>query len=135
MFCKKAVLKNFPNSQEKIECQSLFSNKVANLRPATLSKKKLWRRFFPVNFAKFLRATYFKDSSGSCLCIERFYQTYLSNVVCFIYNSNFVFVNSSLTSHNLLASSSLRLALLDGVTLLSEKYPPECFSKPSCVAQ
>ena len=29
------------------------------LRPATLSKKRLWQRCFPVNFAKFLRASFF----------------------------------------------------------------------------
>ena len=34
--------------------ESLF-NKVAGLRPATLLKKGLWHRSFPVNFVKFLR--------------------------------------------------------------------------------
>ena len=34
--------------------ESLF-NKVASLSPATLLKKRLWYRCFPVNFAKFLR--------------------------------------------------------------------------------
>ena len=36
--------------------QSLFFNKVADLRPATLLRKRFWHRCFPVNFAKFLRA-------------------------------------------------------------------------------
>ena len=36
-------------------CQSLFFNKVVGLSPATLSKKRLWHRCFPVNFVKFLR--------------------------------------------------------------------------------
>ena len=31
-------------------CQSLFLNKVAGLRPATLLKKRLCCRRFPVNF-------------------------------------------------------------------------------------
>ena len=31
----------------------LLFNKVAGLRPATLLKKRLWHRCFPVNFAKF----------------------------------------------------------------------------------
>ena len=35
--------------------QSLFFNKVAGLRPATLLKKSLWHRCFPVNFVEFLR--------------------------------------------------------------------------------
>ena len=30
-------------------------------RPATLSKKRLNRRYFPVNFAKFLRTPFYKE--------------------------------------------------------------------------
>ena len=33
--------------------ESLFFNKVAGLRPATLLKKKLWHSYFPVNFVKY----------------------------------------------------------------------------------
>ena len=33
------------------------------LRPATLSKKRLWHRCFPVNFAKFLRTPFSQNSS------------------------------------------------------------------------
>ena len=40
-------------------CQSLFFNKIAGLGPATLLKKRLWHRCFPVNFAKFLRTPFF----------------------------------------------------------------------------
>ena len=32
-----------------------------DLRPATLSKKRLWRRCFPVNFAKFLRTPFLTE--------------------------------------------------------------------------
>ena len=42
------------NLQENT-CASLFLNKV---RPATLSKKRLWHRGFHVNFAKFLRTPF-----------------------------------------------------------------------------
>ena len=31
------------------------------LRPATLLKKRLWHRCFPVNFAKFLRTLFFTE--------------------------------------------------------------------------
>ena len=55
MFWKKGVLGNFVKFTGKLLCQSLFFNIVADLRPATLLKKKLWHRHFPVNFAKFLR--------------------------------------------------------------------------------
>ena len=43
--------------------ESLF-NKVAGLRPATLLKKRLRHKCFPVNFTKFLRTTFLQDTSG-----------------------------------------------------------------------
>ena len=43
------------NSQENTCVRSLLFNNVAGLRPATLLKKRLWQRCFPVNFPKFLR--------------------------------------------------------------------------------
>ena len=52
---RKGALRNFPKFTEKHLCQRLFFNKAESLRSATLSKKRLWYRCFPVNFAKFLR--------------------------------------------------------------------------------
>ena len=51
--CKKGVLRNFTKLTGNHLCQSLFFNKVAGLRPATLLNKRLWHRSFPVNFAHF----------------------------------------------------------------------------------
>ena len=48
-------------------CQSLFFNKVAGLRPATLLKKRLWDRCFLVNFVKFLRTHFSQNTSGRLL--------------------------------------------------------------------
>ena len=48
-------------------CQSLFFNKVAGLRPATLLKERLWHRCFPVNFAKFLIKLFLQNTSGRLL--------------------------------------------------------------------
>ena len=59
VFCKKGVLRNFTKFTGKQLCQSLFFNKVAGLRPATLLKKRLWHSCFPVNFVKFLRTPFF----------------------------------------------------------------------------
>ena len=59
VFCKKGVLRNFTKFTGKHMCQSLFFNKVAGLRPATLLKKRLWHKCFPVNFVKFLRTPFF----------------------------------------------------------------------------
>ena len=50
---KKGVLKISQNSQE---------NTCA--RPATLSKKRLWHKCFPVNFAKFQRTIFLLNTSG-----------------------------------------------------------------------
>ena len=61
MFCKKGVQRNFTKFTGKHLCLSLFFNKVAGLRSATLLKKRLRRRCFPVNFVKFLRATFYKE--------------------------------------------------------------------------
>ena len=58
VFCKKGVLKNFAKITGKHLCHSLFFNEVADLRPATSLKKRLWHRYFPVNFAKFLRKAF-----------------------------------------------------------------------------
>ena len=58
-FCKKGVLKDIAKFTGEQLHQRLFSNKVAGLRPATLFKKRLWHRCFPVIFAKFLRTLFF----------------------------------------------------------------------------
>ena len=52
---EKGVLRSFTKSTGKRLCQSLFFNKVSGLRAATLLKKRLWYKCFPVNFSKFLR--------------------------------------------------------------------------------
>ena len=59
VLCKKGVLRNFAKFTGKHLCQGLFLNKVADLRPATLLKKRLWHRRFTVNFAKFLKTPFF----------------------------------------------------------------------------
>ena len=64
---KKGVLRNFAKLIAKHLCQSLFFNKVAGLRPATLLKKTLWQRCFPVNVPKILRATFPQNSSRRLL--------------------------------------------------------------------
>ena len=61
MFCKKGVLRNFAKFTRKHLRQSIFFNKVADLRPATLLKKRLWHRCFPADFAKFLRTSFLTE--------------------------------------------------------------------------
>ena len=71
VFCQKSILRNFVKFTGKHLCQSLFFNKVAALRPATLLNKvaalrpatllkmRLRHRCFPVNFVKFVRTPFF----------------------------------------------------------------------------
>ena len=66
---KIGVPKNFINYIGKHLYQSLFSNKVAGLRSATLLKKSPWHRCFPVNFGKFLRTPFYRTPSNNCFCI------------------------------------------------------------------
>ena len=56
---KKGVLKDFAKVTGKYPCWSVFfNNKVSRLRPATLLKKGLQHRCFPVNFTIFLRTPF-----------------------------------------------------------------------------
>ena len=64
MFYKKGVLKNFAKFTGKHTWQSPFSNKLTDPTPAPVSKKKLWHRCFPVDFAKFVRAPFFIEHLG-----------------------------------------------------------------------
>ena len=61
VFCEKDVLGNFTKFTRKHLRQSPFFNKVAGLRPDILLKKRLWHRYFPLNFAKFLRTTFLRE--------------------------------------------------------------------------
>ena len=58
VFCEKVFLEISQNSQENTSASVSFFNKVAGLRPATLLKKRLWHRCFPVNLAKLLRTPF-----------------------------------------------------------------------------
>ena len=63
------------NSQEKT-CASRVS--FFNKRPL---KKRLWHRFFPVNFAKFLRIVFLQNTSGRLLLLAVYFYflTFLLN--------------------------------------------------------
>ena len=67
-FARKGVLRNSAKFSRKHLCQNLFFNKVADLRPVTLFKKRLWQRCFHVNFTKFLRTSFLQNTSGGYFC-------------------------------------------------------------------
>ena len=56
-FPKKVFFKILQSSRENLY-HSLFFNKFAFLEPATLLKKRFWRKRFHVNFTKFLRSLF-----------------------------------------------------------------------------
>ena len=58
---KKDYLRNFAKFTRKYMWLSLFFNKVAGLRPASLLKKRRWHRCVLVNFAKHLGTRFFKE--------------------------------------------------------------------------
>ena len=53
---RKGVIRKFAKFTEKHLCQSFFS--CCNKAAATLLKKRLWYRCFPVDFAKFSRTPF-----------------------------------------------------------------------------
>ena len=61
VFCQKSVFRNFAKFTGKHLCQTFYFNKVTGLRPAILFKKRLWHRYFPVNFPKFLRTPFLTE--------------------------------------------------------------------------
>ena len=63
----KVFLEILQNSQENTCTRFSFFNKVADLRHATLLKKRLWHRSFPVNFSKFLRTPFLQGTSRRLL--------------------------------------------------------------------
>ena len=58
---EKVFLEISQNSHKKACARVSFLSKVTGQRPATLLKKRLSHRSFPVNFAKFLRAPFFTE--------------------------------------------------------------------------
>ena len=68
---KKGILKNFAKFTEKhLLCQSLFLNKVAGLIPATLLKKRSWRKSFAVIIGKFFKTPILKNICELLLSIS-----------------------------------------------------------------
>ena len=74
---QKGVLRNFTKLTGKHLCQSFFFNKVPALRPATLLKRRIWHRCFPVNFVKFLRTPFFIEHLWTTVSEDRFFMPWL----------------------------------------------------------
>ena len=74
----KNIVSNLKIRSTKHLCQRHFFDKVASLRRATLLKKSLWHRFFPVNFSKFLRTHFFTEHLR-WLLLKIFENTFIIN--------------------------------------------------------
>ena len=132
---KKVLLEISQNSQD-----NTFFNKVAERlffkfwhRPATLSKKSLWHRCFPVNLAKFLRTPFLQNSSGGCFCKlqvnEKNSFTHTPSCILPSFSKNTSF--SQNTSRSLLpkrlwkCKSTISLRKYKRKVVLLKKQPPE----------
>ena len=105
-FVKRCFFINSQNSQENTCARVPFLIKLqaSGLMPATISKKRLWHRCFPVNFAKFLRISFLQNTSGRLLLdivisrlrhnftiiAEWFYE---DDMVLIVYKCNFLTVS------------------------------------------
>ena len=78
----EVLLEISQNSQENT-CVRDFFNKVAGLTPATLLKKRLWYRCFPVNFAKFLRTPSVAASVASYI-LHFYLKTIYNSSICIL---------------------------------------------------
>ena len=67
---KKVVLKSF--TYFKNTCVEIFFNKVTGLECATLLKKRLWHRGFPVIFANILRAPIQRTPRSDWFCVDNY---------------------------------------------------------------
>ena len=71
MFCRKGVLENFTKLTGKHLCWSLCFNKVANLRPESLLKKRTPTQVFSLEFNEFfLRILSYRKPPFGCFCTK-----------------------------------------------------------------
>ena len=66
-FCKKMCSWKFHRIHRKTPVPEAFFNEAAGLRPASLLKKRIWYRCFPVNFVKFPRTAFLQNTSERLL--------------------------------------------------------------------
>ena len=72
VFCKTGVLKNFAKFTGEHLCWGLFFNNATGLSPATLLKRTLRHRCFPVNLAEFFTKHIEATASNDSLVISNF---------------------------------------------------------------
>ena len=88
VFCKKGVIKNFAKCTGKFLRQSLFLNRVEVQSPESLFKTRFWHRWFFVNFAIFLRTSFFFRTTQLRLLI---FVTILKGSIRYIFKKHYAF--------------------------------------------
>ena len=86
---KKSVLRIFTQFTGKHCARASFLIKKG-LRPATLLKKRLWHRCFPVNFAKILRTPFLQNTSERLLLYLQFVYFELNSLLYISKNDSFL---------------------------------------------
>ena len=102
VFCKKRCLRNLAKLTGKtpVACNFIKKETLAQvLWPATLLKKGLWHRYFPVNFAKFLKENVRNFQKLMTIILIKYYfeqKSFCLRILFFMFSSNFIFVVSHL---------------------------------------
>ena len=106
-FVKKVFLEISQNSQESTCARTSFSIKLQAAAPATLLKKRLWHRCFPMNFAKFLRTPFSQNTPGWLLLY--YFMCFIDLIVpkrCFeLWNCSRIFPFEKLLTSSLRSST------------------------------
>ena len=126
---KRGVLRNFAKFTGKHLCQSLFFNKVAGLRPATLLKKILCHRCFLVNFAKFLRIPSLQNTSGQLLLVSFASMKCLLKMMNTSFSFYNIFLRVNLNFLNIMLEIRLRFSSCQIFYLMQGSHIPKnvCF--------
>ena len=69
-------LKNIFVTVTPLQPPEVFYNKIAGFRSATLLKKRLSHRYFPVNFAKCLRTPFYRTPPDDCFYYIQFLKNF-----------------------------------------------------------
>ena len=97
-FCKKGILKNSTKFTRKHLCWSLFFNKVSDLRPTTLLKKRLRHRCFQEFYESFDN-TFFIEYLSAITSFPNLSHSFISQRG-FIYLFKLSFVRKIVKTHN-----------------------------------
>ena len=92
----KVLLEISQNSQENTRVRVSFFKELQAM-PATLLKKRLWHRCFPVNFVTFLRTLFSQNTSGCC-CLASSRKEISNNYKPFFNRIDFVVIPPDIIS-------------------------------------